>query len=173
MTREHSFIDVWRDRVYTIAVDRVHEIRNAVASGHSERCILCDTPNVTVEPADITGFVETYTHSERDRGVVARAGIIVSAQLGTITFWKQFYSEFGQTTRTPLLDPLELTLESFERFDVPEVVKELKTNIHQHHIQYKPEITISLCATCHRKVHRTDGWHDGLQPEIDRSMWEP
>lgn len=48
----------------------------------------------------------------------------------------------------------------------------LTVDIHEHHISYEPEETILLCSKCHGKVHNSDGFHDGLKPEISRKKWQ-
>lgn len=37
-----------------------------------------------------------------------------------------------------------------------------------HHTSHEPEETISVCDTCHAKVHHKPGFHDELEPDISR-----
>lgn len=40
--------------------------------------------------------------------------------------------------------------------------------IEEHHTSYFPEKTMSLCASCHNRVHKSDGFYDELKPDISR-----
>lgn len=44
------------------------------------------------------------------------------------------------------------------------------TNLHQHHTSYDPERTVTVCNSCHSKVHKTDGYHDELIPKELQAM---
>lgn len=38
------------------------------------------------------------------------------------------------------------------------------TPVVRHHISYFPEQLIDVCYICHSKIHRTEGFHDELDP---------
>lgn len=44
----------------------------------------------------------------------------------------------------------------------------LNTQTQQHHISYLHDFTITVCYSCHRKIHHEDGYYDELQPDISR-----
>lgn len=172
MTRKKTWTDLWRDYVYNVAADRLHAIRNELANGYAKRCTICDTPNVYFKPSDVEGFVETYSHSNALRGQMVRVGVIVDAPIGQVVEWRAMYSTTGKDSITPPVDIHELEFVEFDRFEVPQVQLMLNTSIHEHHIRYEPEMTIPLCAQCHKKVHASDGWNDELKPEMARTEWE-
>jgi len=45
-------------------------------------------------------------------------------------------------------------------------------NIQEHHINYKEDITIQLCRSCHTEVHNINGFRDDLEPHLTRNEAE-
>lgn len=43
-----------------------------------------------------------------------------------------------------------------------------KTQTQEHHISYLHDFTITVCYSCHRKIHHKDGYYDELQPDISK-----
>jgi hypothetical protein len=42
------------------------------------------------------------------------------------------------------------------------------TDVDQHHTDYQENTTVSLCRSCHSKVHQTEGFYDHLKPDLSR-----
>jgi hypothetical protein len=46
------------------------------------------------------------------------------------------------------------------------------SDIHHHHVSYKADVTIPVCAGCHKRIHFEDGFHDELLPHLSRDEAE-
>lgn len=46
----------------------------------------------------------------------------------------------------------------------------LPRHLHEHHISYDPEETMTVCASCHGAIH-AEKVDDDLEPELTREEW--
>mgnify|MGYP006275030087 CR=1 FL=1 len=38
--------------------------------------------------------------------------------------------------------------------------------IEEHHVSYEEDVTVTVCRTCHTKIHNTDGFATDLEPDM-------
>lgn len=41
----------------------------------------------------------------------------------------------------------------------------------EHHVMYSPEVTVTVCVSCHNDIHADNGRHEELDPRSGGTNW--